>query len=526
MYLNRKQIPLKVIYLLIISILFLMGGCASLPPNSANPETYALQDTTDTRLGRKYLELKKGHAEESGFLLLGNGLDAFAARLVLAQNADRSIDAQYYMIHRDLTGLLFADQLLKAADRGVRVRLLLDDIDLSDRDENHAVFASHPNIDVRVFNPFSRNTMRKPQFLTRFGSVTRRMHNKSFTVDNHVTVVGGRNIGDEYFDADPDLAFADLDLLAIGPVVQEVSTSFDVYWNSELSYPIGVLHPELIGSDQLEKGRNQLATYLAEDEAVNYQQLLLNSRLAKSIRENLVQYSWGEAWALYDHPLIIESYDQDQVYNLSYQMKIFLEGLHKELIIFSPYFVPGKQGTKRLSSLSKSGVRVRILTNSLASTDVSVVHAGYAKYRTTLLRSGVELYEMNRKLSRKQRKQKKGIQGSSKASLHTKSFVVDREQVFIGSLNFDPRSITENTEIGIMLQSKEIAAQMAGTFDRMAGKKAFRLELRTDEEGIEYIYWHGLENDEERVWTAEPYTSFWHRFGIFFMSLLPIESQL
>lgn len=526
MCLNQKKFSLAVVSLLIISLLFLMDGCASLPSNSDNPETYALQDTTDTRLGKQYLELKKGHAEESGFLLLGNGLDAFTARLVLAQDADRSIDAQYYMVHKDLTGKLFADQLLKAADRGVRVRLLLDDIDLSDKDENLAVFASHPNIDLRVFNPFSRNTMREPQFLSRFGSVTRRMHNKSFTVDNLVTVVGGRNIGDEYFDADPDLAFADLDLLAIGPVVQEVSTSFDTYWNSELSYPIEILHPELIGSGELENSRKQRVVYLADDAAVNYQQSLLDSRLAKSIRDNSVQYSWGKAKALYDHPRKIESYDQDQGYNLSYQLNKFLEGLHKELIIFSPYFVPGKQGTKRLSALSKSGVRVRILTNSLASTDVSVVHAGYAKYRTTLLRSGVELYEMNRKLSRKQRKQKKGTQGSTKASLHAKSLVVDREQVFIGSLNFDPRSITENTEIVIMLKSEEIAAQLTGAFDQMTEKKAFRLELRTDEEGIEYIYWHGLENNEQRVWTAEPYTSFWHRFGINFMSLLPIESQL
>ena len=206
--------------------------------------------------------------------------------------------------------------------------------------------------------------------------------------------------------------------------------------------------------------------------------------------------------------------------------RIFLEGLHKELIIFSPYFVPGKQGTKNLSALSKSGVRVRILTNSLASTDVSLVHAGYAKYRSTLLRNGVELYEMNRTLSRKQKKQKRGIHGSSKASLHAKSLIMDREQVFIGSLNLDPRSITENTEIGIMLQSEEIAAQMAGTFDQMTEQRAFRLGLRTDEEGIEYIYWHGLENDEERVWNTDPHTSFWQRFVVFFMSLLPIESQL
>ena len=176
---------------LVICILFLIGGCASLPPNTSK-STYAFQDTGDTRLGARYVELKKNHSEESGFFLLGNGLDAFTARAILAQGADRSIDVQYYMIHNDLTGLLFGDQLLKAADRGVRIRLLIDDMDLEKRDEGLSTLAAHPNIHLQIFNPFSRHIIRAPQFLFQFGSITRRMHNKSFTVDNQATIVGGR----------------------------------------------------------------------------------------------------------------------------------------------------------------------------------------------------------------------------------------------------------------------------------------------------------------------------------------------
>jgi len=508
-----------------VCLLLLVGGCASLPPNTNTP-TYAFQDTADTRAGSRYEELRKSHTGKSGFFLLSNGLDAFTARAILAQGADRSIDVQYYMIHNDLTGILFGDQLLKAADRGVRIRLLIDDMDLEKRDKGLSTLAAHSNIDLRIFNPFSREMIRAPQFLLRFGSVTRRMHNKSFTVDNQVTIVGGRNIGDEYFDADPDFGFADLDILAIGSVVKEVSDSFDEYWNSSLAYPIAVLRPDLTEKDDLEEGRRRVAEYLGQDSVAEYLQLLLNSRLAETIRNNEVQWYWGEASVMADNPGKLKSYDLNHAYTLSSKITPFFEDLDKEFLIFSPYFVPGKKGTKFLSDLSKSGVHVRIFTNSLASTDVGIVHAGYAKYRTTLLRAGVELYEMDKTLNRKERKAKKGDSGSSKASLHAKSFVFDREQVFIGSLNLDPRSIVENTEIGIMVTSKEVAKILAGKFDMMIEKIAFRLELHTDEEGIEFIFWHGLEEGEERVWKADPHTSFWRRFALGLVSLLPVESQL
>jgi cardiolipin synthase C len=512
--------------LLIFCIIALMGGCASLPPNNANPVSYALQDTADTRIGKRYDELKKDYPEKAGFFLLSNGLDAFTARALLAQRADRSIDAQYYMIHNDLTGILFMSQLLSAADRGIKVRLLIDDMDLGKRDEGLSTLASHPNITLRIFNPFSRQMIRAPQFLIRFGSVTRRMHNKAFIVDNQITIVGGRNIGNEYFDANPILIFADLDILAIGPVVQEVSSSFDEYWNSSMAYPITTLRPDLAKKENLEKGRQRLAEYLSQESVAEYLLALSNSKLARAINRNEVVFNWGEARVLADHPSKLENYDTEYVKTVSSQIGPFLDELQREFLIFSPYFVPGKSGTKFLADLSKSGVRVRILTNSLASTDVGIVHAGYAKYRTTLLRAGVELYEMNKVLSKEQRQEENGYSGSLKASLHAKSFVFDRKQVFIGSLNLDPRSIIENTEIGIMVDSTELADTMAEGFDHIVKTLAFRLQLVTDEKGLEFISWHGLEEGKERTWTTDPHTSFWRRFGIGIMSLFPIESQL
>lgn len=509
-----------------IYILLCVTGCASLPANNDREMSFALMDTSGTHFGRLSQKLGKEHPDESGFHLLMNGFDAFAARLILARGAEKSIDAQYYMIHGDLTGGLFADQLLKAADRGVRARLLIDDMDLEGRDHALSALAAHPQISVRIFNPFNRDQSRLSQYLGRLGDVTRRMHNKSLTVDNQVTIVGGRNIGNEYFNADPDLAFGDLDLLTMGPVVEKVSNSFDVYWNNSRAYPIGVLRPDLADKSSLDKGRERLAEFLDREVVEAYLEELVNSQLAKDIRNGGLSYNWGAARVLADHPDKIKSYDTTKDFSLARQISPFFEEVEKELLIFSPYFVPGKNGTKNLAELCRRGVRVRIITNSLASTDVGLVHAGYAKYRRTLLRSGVELYEVNKKISKEAKKSKKSKFGSSKSSLHAKSFVFDRKQVFIGSLNLDPRSVTENTEIGILLNSENDADTMVEIFDAVVAKATFRLELRTDDKGLENIFWHGLEKGEKRVWTHDPHTSFWRRLGIGLMGFLPIESQL
>jgi len=257
-----------------------------------------------------------------------------------------------------------------------------------------------------------------------------------------------------------------------------------------------------------------------------YFQALRNSDLADKFRKNQVRYSWGNAVVVYDQPEKILHETGKKEYRLAPQLKPYVERVQKELIIFSPYFVPGEEGTAFLTGLVARGVRVRILTNSLASNDVSIVHAGYSKYRKPLLRGGVELYEMNRKLTQQQRKEKTGVGGSSKASLHAKSFVYDRKHVFIGSLNLDPRSVIQNTEIGVVLTCPEIAQGMGEWFDRNVEKLAFRLELKREENGSETLLWHGLVDGEPQTFAADPYTGFWKRFGIGLLGILPIESQL
>jgi putative cardiolipin synthase len=511
----------------VLIALSLLAACATLPENVGRKETFAYSDTGNTFLGSRIAAESPAHPPgESGFHLLGNGLDAFVARAVLARLAERSIDVQYYLYHDDLVGRLFTWQLLQAADRGVRVRLLVDDMDLAGRDLSVAALDLHPNVEVRIFNPFSRKTGRTSQYVTRMGSVTRRMHNKSFTVDSQAAILGGRNIGNEYFEADPELKFADLDVVCFGPVARDVSTAFDLYWNSELAYPVSVLVDEPPSPEEVARKRRQLNDFVATQADSPYLQALRNSGLADKIRKHQVQTSWGNAVVVYDRPEKILHDTGEKEYQLAPQLKPYVEGVRKELIIFSPYFVPGEAGTAFLTVLAARGVRVRILTNSLASNDVSVVHAGYAKYRKPLLRGGVELYEMNRKLTREQREEKEGAAGSSKASLHAKSFVFDRGQVFIGSLNLDPRAMIHNTEIGVVLTSPEIAQGMGDWFDENIDRLAFRLELNKGEDGSETLLWHGLVDGAPRTFDAEPYTGFWKRLGIGFLGILPIESQL
>lgn len=488
--------------------------------------SYALEDTAQTRIGRDVARFRSGRGNESGFRLLASGRDAFLARVALAEAAERSIDAQYYLLHQDLTGRLFIHQLLKAAERGVRVRLLVDDMDIGARDRGARLLDAHPNVEVRLFNPFHRGGSRPLQLLTRFGSVTRRMHNKSFTVDNQMTVVGGRNIGDEYFQADPDLQFSDLDVLGIGPVAGEVSASFDQYWNHSLAYPVADLVPDQPTAEQFAAGRRDLNDFVEANRDSSYLHELKQSELARGIRSGKLDFRWGAAHVVADDPDKLVSSRDESAYRLTEALRPEFSATDRELIVFSPYFVPGKQGVAFLSELVERGVRVRILTNSLASTDVAVVHAGYAKYRKALLRAGIELFEMMDKPSDDDGERKHLIKGSSKASLHTKSFVLDRERVFIGSLNLDPRSVVENSEIGVVIHNTEIGTEMAEWFDANIAGVAFRLSLETADDGREILRWYRDGGGQSVVYETEPYTGWWQRFFVGAAALLPIESQL
>ncbi|MFV9616376.1 MAG: phospholipase D family protein [Gammaproteobacteria bacterium] len=504
----------------------LLSGCASLPENTGRTESHAFTDTQNTLLGKKVQEYRNQGKTEDGFVLLSSGLDAFVARAALAESAERSLDVQYYLYHNDLVGKLFTGFLWKAAQRGVRVRLLIDDMGMEGRDEGIITLDSHTNIELRIFNPFDRDIGRGAQFVTGLGSVTRRMHNKSFTADNVVTIVGGRNIGNEYYDADPTLEFADLDVMVIGDVVKEVSKSFDAYWSSSLAYPATTIIKQRPSQQELLQEEENLIAFMEEQQTSNYMTALLNSELSQKIRDNSLTYIWGDATVVVDHAEKLSSSRDANELHLMTQLAPYFESIEKELIIISPYFVPGDEGVAFFKSLTDKGIRVKILTNSLSSNDVGIVHAGYSKYRKALLRNGVELYEVNKKLTRAQRKEKKGIGSSSKASLHAKVFVLDRKQVFIGSLNLDPRSFYENSEIGLVIDSSEMAQDMAEGFDADIEKQSFTLELKKDEDGYEELLWHGYENGDPVTFDVDPYTSFWRRFGVGFMGLLPIESQL
>lgn len=504
--------------------LFLLSSCARLPENiDINPSWY-FKNTGDTVLGRIVRKQGKKATGQSGFVLLGDGLDAFVARAVLAASAERSIDLQYYLYHADLVGGLLAAQLLQAADRGVRVRILLDDIDTGGRDRNLAILDSHPNIEIRLFNPFIRGRFRLPQYLTRFGNVTKRMHNKSFTVDNQATIVGGRNIGNEYFEADPDKNFGDLDVLAIGPVVKEVSESFDLYWNSDLAYPVSSLYTRTIDKGSLEEARSFFSSLQQEQDDSPYVQALKNSPLANVMRNNSLSFAWGEATAIYDKPEKISNSERSPESLLTPQLGEYVNKIRSEMIILSAYLVPGEEGVRFLRQLSEKGIKIKILTNSLASTDVAAVHAGYAKYRRELLKAGIELYELKKTSERPPHGNK--ISGSSGASLHAKSFIFDREVLFIGSFNFDPRSYRENTELGLIFHSPQLARKIGGHLDKTIHDNAYKLELMTTREGNEVLKWIEYDGDRQIIHYREPDVSLWRRLFVGFASLLPIEGQL
>jgi putative cardiolipin synthase len=521
-----KKKTASILPAVIAVIVLLFSGCARLPENSGRSTSFAIPPDESSPIYRDAAEKLDLEPDENGYLLLGNGLDAFVARAVLADLAVKSIDSQYYLLHDDVVGRLFVDRLLKAADRGVRVRLLVDDMDMAGRDIGSAVLDSHPNVEVRIFNPFGRNTGRLFQYLSGFNTLTRRSHNKSFTVDSIATIVGGRNIGDEYFVADPALAFLDLDVLAVGPAAAQVAWSFDLYWNHELSYPISLLIDAPPTPEQVKSKRAAHKEYIEQQRDTVYYHQLTESNLARALKGFRAELNQGKGRGevVWDHPDKLLSHG-DMPNPMLADLLPYLEGAEQELIIISPYFVPGKGGVDFFRRLRGRGVRVVIFTNSLSSTDVSVVHAGYAKYRHELLRMGVELYELNSDLRAGESSGKRKFH-QSKTSLHAKCFVIDRSLTFIGSLNLDPRSVIQNTEIGMVIESELIAAKIASFVDRQIAGLAFKLELEPGYEGSSHIVWHGLVDGQQRTLKVEPHTGFWQRFMVGLMRLLPIESQL
>ena len=404
------------------------------------------------------------------------------ARMELADAAQKTLDIQYYIWHLDMTGRLLYDKLIQTDDRDVRVRLLLDDLDTAGKEFGLNLLDLHPNIEVRIYNPFSHRGSRAVGFLTELHRVNRRMHNKSMTADHQATIVGGRNIGNEYFGAVSASAFADLDVLAIGPVVQEVSTAFDTYWNSPWVYPLAAFKSEQTVTQQTyDSVRAKLSEYVEEAHDSAYAQAVIRSDLFKKGRLKESDFYWGKAKLLYDAPSKAEGGDVTAATHIGPDLAKLFKSAKQELLIISPYFVPGDKFVDFLGDIVKQGTSVKILTNSLAANDVGVVHAGYMRYRVDLLKRGIELYEYKPTLEVVPAKEKreKRWSGSSKASLHAKTFAIDRKTMFVGSFNLDPRSVDLNTEMGVVFDSPTLAGLMGKGFDQRITDKAYRLELVT-----------------------------------------------
>ena len=479
-------------------------------------------DTGQTSLGRQLSALGiASSAEESGFFLLRDGMDSLAMRLGLVQRAERTIDIQVYEFFIDVTGNAWLYRLLEAADRGVRVRLLLDDIKTSGYDDGMAGLDSHPNFEIRVFNPFNRGVAgRTGSALTKFGRINRRMHNKTFIVDNQVAVIGGRNMGDEYYNANEDARFSDLDTFCVGPAVADASAMFDEYWNHEIVLPLAAFAkmPDDPAAE-LERVRRESA---AAREAA------LDTPYAEAVRDRETDFAdldasrlvWVPYTLIHDSPDKGVQSRKDEVELLKTPLFEALEAAEHELIVVTPFFVPRQSGIEWLSEFEARGVEVTIVTNSLASQSQTIVQGGYAPARKPLLENGVKLYEF--RPDEVESGELSMDTDDRVVSLHTKAFVVDRKVLFVGSFNLDPRSAYINTESGIILESEELAKEFAGAVETALARRTYEVYL--NENGK--LRWRYEQEGQEVVFDKEPQTTWSRRSRASLFKLLPLRGQL
>ena len=500
-------------------LLLLSAGCAQLPPRPAMPFDAAVPVGTGTELDRLTARQEELHPGQSAFRLVSDGPEGFATRAQAARIAGRSIDVQTYIWKGDTTGVALASVLVQAADRGVKVRLLVDDMDARAKDDGLSAVDAHPNIEVRMFNPLpsrSGTFAFAADFLGDVKRLNHRMHNKTWIADNRLAIVGGRNLGDEYFGASADVNFVDLDFAMIGPVVRDASASFDRYWNSEVVYPIALLSPAKVNPEALERLRGRLDAALEEAKKSKYADAMRSDDAVA----RLVNNDWPMIWTstyrfIADDPAKATKKPDPKNSEVLAAMLPLLLGAKKDVTIISPYFVPGKVGTDKLIQSVEAGKNVRILTNSLAANDVAMVYGAYEEYREDLLAGGVQLWEL---------KPIHGSEttysmfGSGGSSLHTKGLAVDAETLVVGSYNLDARSTDLNTEQVVMVGSTVLAQQFMGIFDgQIAGERSWKVSL----------------SDGQTQWTdglathdSAPEASAGRKFQAWLARALPLEGQL
>ena len=511
------------------SIAITVTGCSTLPKHTIEsiPETTLQVDTTQTTLAQIIQPLQEQHPELTGYLVLFEPLEALATRLSLIDKAEKRLDLQYYIWDNDKVGSLALHALIRAADRGVKIRLLIDDNNAKSTEGIFVALAQHPNIEVKLFNPYRFRKYRALDMILDLKRINRRMHNKSFIADHQVALIGGRNMTNQYYNVSDNYQFSDVDVMLVGSAVKDISHSFDEYWNHEYAYKVQEVVKQSAHRLSYDSLKQQLDEHYKRITVQNYLDLTSNSQAIDSLMSRDIPLDWVKAEVVKDSPDKIKSKAKKKEH-LNFQLIQQLEQPEKNVDLISAYFVPEKKGAKMLTDLAEDGIKVRVLTNSFKANDVAVVHAFYGKYRQDLLEHGVQLYEflpaldkndLDRHTEALAKKAKVNLKGLSRSSLHAKLMALDEKQVFIGSFNFDPRSAYLNTEIGVLLNSPPLARAVHTTMDENLSKYAYQLVLDANKK----ITWQRQTPQGPVIYTKEPRMKWWQRAGIKMLSWLPIE---
>jgi putative cardiolipin synthase len=513
-------------------------GCSTLGPGAHFPKTAsaALPHPEETKLGGQFAAASHDHGDTSGFRIISVGLDGFLARMQMIDAAERTIDLQYFIYHSDETGKLITAALLRAAERGVRVRVLIDDGATEKGDEQIFALDAHPLIEIRVFNPFSyrghATFLRTVEFMFNASRLDYRMHNKLLVVDNAVGLVGGRNIGKQYFQVDPESQFADDDVFSAGPVAMQLSATFDEYWNSAFAIPAEALKNDEREEVHSPKHKVNVGQELQslQKEPIDYAKQVATGEPFSGIIAGRLPLVWAQAKVIADSPdkRRVEKGDRSGRLMTRTVMDT-AKAVQSELLMITPYFVPADEDLQILKDLRAHDVRVRILTNSLESNLEVSAHAGYQRYRKQLLTDGIELHEVRSLLGNTRGSgQTATISHYGNYSLHAKYFVFDRQKLFMGSMNFDQRSKRLNTEVGVIIDSKELAQQTALRFEAMTQpENSYSVGLPPTSTGSSpRLVWTTREDDQHVEYVQEPARSEWQRFKLMILSLLPISAEL
>jgi len=516
-----------------------VAGCSTVPPGADFPKvaSVALAHPEENRLGALFADAARKHGGNSAFRIISVGVDGFLARVQMVDAAEKTLDLQYYIFRGDETGRLLSGALLHAADRGVRVRVLVDDGDTLKGDDQIMALDSNPAIEVRVFNPFSYRghdtTLRNTEFVFNKGRLDYRMHNKLMVVDNAVALVGGRNIGNQYFQMDPESQFGDDDVFAAGPIAMELSAKFDEYWNSDFAIPAEALARETrtggasVASRERAREPRRKQLQPLQTDGIDYAKQVATGEPYTGMVSGRLALVWTHAQVICDSP------DKKNVKSgalggrlMTDDVAMAASAVQSELLMVTPYFIPANEDLKVLKDLRQRGVTVRILTNSLESAPDLSAHSGYMHYRVPLLKDGVQLYEVRSLLGNASGSgQTAAVSRYGNYALHAKLFVFDRQKVFFGSMNYDQRSKRLNTEIGLIIDSPELAQQTAVRFEAMAQpENSYVLALRNGS-GL-HLVWQTEEGGKAVEYKAEPARSGWQKLKTKFLSLLPLGREL